>query len=216
MRWLRRIAIAAGALYLAAAAAVAGFIQFYPQPQALPEGAIIVVLSAGQNGDGSMGRNTAERLSAGIDLFWRLNARRMVVTGGAVAHETRPVAQSMAAAARAAGVPEDRLTVEPRALSTLQNALFTADLLGEERNAPLVLVSQRFHLPRVWASFRWAGMSELTLYPADSAIEHWRRFGARTVLLEAAKALGNLARASAVSIADLLGVQPATYMPLLD
>ena len=216
MRWLRRMAIAAGALYLAAAAVVAGFIQLYPQPQALPEGAIIVVLSAGQNGDGSMGRFTAERLSAGVDLFWRLDARRMVVTGGALQHETGPVAQSMAAAARAAGVPDDRLSVEPRALSTLQNALFTADLLGEERNAPLVLVSQRFHLPRVWASFRWAGMRDLTLYPADGAGEQWQRSGVRTVLPEAAKALGNLARAGVASAADLLGMTPETYMPLLD
>ena len=216
MRWFRRLAVLSVALYLVAVALVVGFIQLYPKPQSLPEGAVVVVLGAGQYDDGSLGRFSVARIQAGIALFQRIGARRLVVTGGALEHETRPVADSMAAMARAAGVPDGQLTVESRALSTLQNALFTADMLGAERDAPLVLVSHRYHLPRAWASFRWAGMRDLTLYPADSASEHGPRAGTTTVLVEGVKYLANLARAGLVSIADLLGVAPDTYMPLLD
>jgi len=218
MTWviLRRVALGLATLFLSIAALTMLFIEFYEKPDSLPSGAIIVVLGAGQTHDGNMGRATAERLWTGIELFHALGDARMVVTGGILVDETRAVATAMAEAALLADVPENRLLVEPKALSTLQNALFTAGLLGAETSAPIILVTHRFHLPRAWASFRWAGMQDLTLYPVDTPNDHWLRFGAGIVFTESAKSVLNAGRAAVASVADLLGLDQDTYIRLLD
>ena len=203
MRWLRRLAALA-------------VVQFYDPLPALPKDAVIVVLGAGQKPDGSLGAASLVRVEAAVALFKAGTGTLLIMTGGYLRHERGPVGTAMAEAARAAGVPDAAILVEDRALSTLQNALFTADILGPSADQPLILVTQRFHLPRAWASFRWAGMRNLALYPADTSLQHWQTAGIRAILSETFKTPPNAVRALAASAASLAGIPEPRYIRLLD
>ncbi|MDJ0629073.1 MAG: YdcF family protein [Rhodobacter sp.] len=216
MRWLRRLVWIGVAGYLALLATLLGFIEFYDPPADLPSDATLVVLGAGQRPDGALGPASRARLEAALALYHAGIGQKLVVSGGRLRHETRSIGGMMAETALDAGVPEGAVLVDGDALSTLQNALFTADLLGSAAEGPLILVSQRFHLPRSWLSFHWAGMHDLTLYPADTPDEHWQRGGLRQVWHESVKTPLNAIRAAGASAADLIGVPEARYLPLLD
>ncbi len=216
MRWIRRVGVLGVALYLITVAGLALFVEKFQPNAGLPQNPVIVVLSAGQSSDGSMGPYTAERLWTGVDLFQRYGATQFVVTGGNM-HEGLPgVAHAMADSARMAGVPRAKIVVEARSQSTLQNAIFTRDLLPEATGTPVVLVTNRFHLPRAWASFRWAGFQKVLVYPSDTASDHWLRLGFGHLFFEVLKTGLNALRASGASLADELGVPRDRYMPLLD
>ncbi len=213
-RWLRRLAVAALVYAAVAVGALVGFVQLYGAPVELPRGATVIVLSGGQRDDGTMGAHTARRVTAAVAAFHQAGAARLVVTGTGVGHKPLDVAIPMAEAAAAAGVPRDRILIEPRARSTLQNALFSADLLGPDPG-PVILVTNRFHLPRAWASFRWAGLGRLTPYPADTAGEHWRHLGFRVLLTEVAKIAVNAGRMALAGGLSALGVGDAALEPML-
>ena len=108
------------------------------------------------------------------------------------------------------------LLVEVRSKSTLQNALFTRALLRSGPDTPLVLVTNRYHLPRAWLSFRWAGMRNLTPYPSDSQNDYWHLSAVLSVFEDAAKLLLNLPRAAFASAAGALGIPQSAYIRLLD
>lgn len=186
------------------------FVWTHAPPEVLPKDAVIVVLGAGVRPDGSANRASLQRVEAGARLVLSGQGARMVITGGG---DPFAVAVPMAAAARAMGVDPAAITVETASRSTLQNALFTHDLVGD---VPAILVTQRFHLPRSWASYRWAGFTDLTLYASDPAPERLSRGVARQLLLEGVKWPVNVARAGAASAAQALGVPEARYIRLLD
>jgi uncharacterized SAM-binding protein YcdF (DUF218 family) len=118
----------------------------------------------------------------------------------------------MADAARAAGVPVDALRVEVESHSTLQNAIYARVILGADAEQPVILVTNRYHLPRSWASFRWAGMHDITLYsaePADAAPD------TGAIVMEAVKWPANLARAGVFSLMTAVGADGGDLAPLL-
>jgi uncharacterized SAM-binding protein YcdF (DUF218 family) len=212
---IRRLLALVVLLCGAALAGVAAYTFFYARPAELPAGANIVVLSAGTTG-GQMGAATAERTSTGIALYQRLVERGetpiLVMSGGREIDAPAAQATLMADAARAAGVPVGDIRVEVESHSTLQNALYSRDVLGEAAGAPVILVTNRYHLPRAWASFRWAGMHDITLYsaePEDAAPD------TGALILEAVKWPANLARAGLFSAMTLVGADGADLAPLL-
>ena len=66
------------------------------------------------------------------------------------------------------GVPAAATSVESLSQSTLQNALFSRPVLGPLADAPVMLVTDGFHLARAWASFRWAGYGPVRLAAASA------------------------------------------------
>lgn len=88
----------------------------------------------------------------------------------------------MARAARAAGIPADRLLIEPRSRNTRENARFTVDILkprlGAGADAPLariVVVSDAWHLPRAVMLFRRAvGRLEVGVVRVEGRGVGWR------------------------------------------
>jgi uncharacterized SAM-binding protein YcdF (DUF218 family) len=199
----------------AALAGVAAYTFFYTRPAELPAGANIVVLSAG-TAEGRMDTATAERTATGIALYQELAARGetplLVMSGGRGVSDPAAKATLMADAARAAGVPVDDIRVEVESHSTLQNALYSRDILGPEAEQPVILVTNRYHLPRSWASFRWAGMHDITLYsaePVDAAPD------TGAIILEAVKWPANMARAGVFSLMTAVGADGSDLAPLL-
>lgn len=190
MRRLGQTAAAALGLWLVTVCALTGFVALWPAIEPAPEPAdVIVVLGGGgAKRDGTLARSSAVRVDRAVQL-WRAGlAPRLHFTGdgGSV-----PVAEAMARRARRLGVPPEAITTETRARSTLQNALFSRpQLVGA---ASILLVTESYHLPRAWASFRLSGYSEVQ--PVHAPPGDWSaRAKARALAREALAIWFNLAR----------------------
>lgn len=215
MGMIRRLVALVVLLCGAALAGVAAYTYLYARPSELPAGASIVVLSAGLSG-AQMDAQTAERTATGIALYQELVARGetpvLVFTGGSDPGDPAARATLMADAARAAGVPVGDIRVEAEAKSTLQNALFSRDILGEAAAGPLIVVTHRYHLPRAGASFWWAGMPGVTLYSAEAEEDPPIING---LVMEGIKWPANLLRAGVYSGLTAVGVDAEPLAPML-
>ncbi|WP_422073140.1 YdcF family protein [Tranquillimonas rosea] len=213
---IRRLLATGCVIFLLGSGGTAAFVLTYAPPALPDNAAAVVVLSAGTTANGRMTPETAARARSGVTLWQELasdgEAPLLVMSGGRGGGDPRAKAAMMADAARDAGVPPARLRAEGGSHSTLQNALFTRDILGPIAEDRLILVSSAYHLPRAWASFRWAGMDGLTLYAADGPNP---RLPTVPILLEGVKWPVNILRAAGYSAADALGVPEAGLTPLL-
>lgn len=160
IRWIFAIVVLAAWLALIGTGL---YVAMYEADPETPSGDVIVVLAGNAGKYGGMNAETQARVAKGIELFEAGAASRLVVTGGG----EPPVAEAMREAAISAGVPEADILVETASHSTLQNALFTADFETLDKDGTVLLVTHRYHLPRAWASFRWAGFTDVTRVAAD-------------------------------------------------
>lgn len=216
-RFARRLAVLCAAIYIATVLGTGIFVWTYEPPDELPEDALVIVLGAGIRADGSASRASVERARAAAELVLDGIGQRILITGGPTPRGPGAVATAMAAEMREFGVDASAIAVEIESRSTLQNALFTRDMIDPETaSGPVILITQRFHLPRSWASFRWAGHSDLTLYPSDPAPRRLSRGLFLQLMLEGAKWPMNLARATVASLGLATGVSEEIYIPLLD
>lgn len=206
IRWIFAIAVLSIWLALIGTAL---YVAVYEPSETPPKGAAIVVLAGNAGKSGVMTGETGARLEAGIALFQSGAAPVLVVTGGG----TPPIAENMRDAALSVGVPAEAILVEDRSHSTLQNALFTADIAALDKAAPIIVVSHRYHLPRANASFRWAGFSDVTSFAADPAGGFQVTPG---LLWEALKWPLNVLRAGAASAAMAGGVPRENYLKYLE
>lgn len=211
MRRLARLGAGAAAVIAALSLTVTAAASVLITSASAPSGAAILVLG-GRQIAGAPGPSTRARVDAAAAL-WRDGAAPLIVmTGGRPDPHLPATAGLMAARARAAGVPDRALRVEGKSHSTLQNALFARELAPRRQ---VILVSNRYHLPRAWASFRWAGYRDIRLAPtgprgAEAAL--WRR---ADPWLEAVKWPVNLLRAAGASALIAAGVPPGRLHPLL-
>jgi uncharacterized SAM-binding protein YcdF (DUF218 family) len=191
----------------------AAYSVLYEDPDPLPRAAAIVVLS-GPGADIPVPEGeTLERVRRGVEL-WKAGAAPIVVmfgSGGTMKEHGHADSAGMAELARRLGVPADAILEEARSYSTLQNAWFTAALPEIDPTAPIIVVTHRYHLPRAWASFRWAGFTDLTLVAADHDAGHIRA----GTLSEAVKWPLNLARAVGARAALSAGLSEDTVLPWL-
>ncbi|MGI9394877.1 MAG: YdcF family protein [Boseongicola sp.] len=209
IRWVIAIVILS---IWAALIGTALYVALYEAPEAIPSGEAIVVVSGNAAKSGGLVGETQVRLDRAIELYNDERAPRLIVSGGTVDSDTT-VAAAMKAAAVAAGVPEDAITVEDGSHSTLQNALFTADIEDLEKAAPILLVSHRYHLPRANASFRWAGFSDVISVAADPEAGFQLTSG---LLWESIKWPLNVVRAGAASAAMAGNVPRESFMKYLE
>ncbi|MEM9344114.1 MAG: YdcF family protein [Pseudomonadota bacterium] len=190
---------------------VAIYVYTYAPPDTIPRArAIIVVSGPGGNIPGT-DWETRERVDKGIELFNRNLAPYLVMSGGGGLPDGLSHARYMADYAISQGVPERLIFLEPNSGSTLQNAWFSKKLEQVDPELPMIVVSHRYHLPRVWASFRWAGYQKTHLIAADSGAPEIHSF----FLAEAIKWPFNLFRSTVAWIAMAVGVPEDTVLPWL-
>lgn len=185
------------------------YIAMYEAPEEMPKAQAIVVLGGNAPENGELTGESAARLAHGIDLFNSDAAPLLVLTGGG----EPPVAPALRAAALEAGVPDSAILSETNSHSTLQNAVFTGDFSELDKAEPIILVSQRYHLPRAWASFRWAGFTSVELSAADAA--DGLQLDSR-LLWEAVKWPLNAFRAAAASAAIAADLPREKYLKYLE
>lgn len=97
------------------------------------------------------------------------------------------------------------ITTEARSLTTLQNAYFTVEELGEIAGGS-VLVTDASHLFRAWLCFRWAGSGPIHLAPATD-FDFARPWTGR-VLREAVAVWLTAGRIAAFTVLRLTGAEP--------
>ncbi|NNE78644.1 MAG: YdcF family protein [Silicimonas sp.] len=207
IRWIFAIAILS---IWTALIGTALYVALYQADPEAPSGDAIVVLAgnAGKNSAGLSGETQA-RFDAALALYEAGAAPLLVMTGGG----EPPVAEFMRDAALEAGVPAEAILVENQSRSTLQNALFTADIESLDKTAPIIIVTHRYHLLRAKASFRWAGFSDVTNYAADPDGGFQISQG---LLWESLKWPLNVLRAAAASAAAAGDVPRENYLKYLE
>jgi len=205
LRVFRNLIIAGILFYLAIVAGLKVYVETYAQAPVDPPVSVIVVLSAGPV-NSERDNRTAVRTAVGAELYSDLVAAGhdpvLVLAGGKEPSERRAKALGMAEVARDAGVPDASILIDDQSRSTLQNAMFSRQLVEGEFDGRTVVITDRFHLPRSWASFRWAGATDILLLAADGEDEEvdWDN-----LFREALKWPFNAVRALAVSVLVALG-----------
>jgi uncharacterized SAM-binding protein YcdF (DUF218 family) len=126
---------------------------------------------AGLKWGGAQLNEAAERLTVGAALARVHPQSRVVFTGGRGA--LRDFAQSDthtnigAQFLRQAGVPDDRLIIEPSARNTTENARLSFQLATPQKGDVWVLITSAAHMPRALRSFANAGWPEMEPMPVD-------------------------------------------------
>jgi uncharacterized SAM-binding protein YcdF (DUF218 family) len=100
----------------------------------------------------------ARRAHAGRDAFLAGQAVLVVACGG-ISWAGQVEADEIARILAAGGIPEDRIVRERLSRDTVENATFTARLLGERGIGEVILVTCSWHLPRATRLFGRAGLS---------------------------------------------------------
>lgn len=164
IRWI----VAIGVLSIwGALIGTALYVALFDGSKPVAEAEAIVVVAGESGKTRGMGPDLQLRIDKAVSLFEDGRAPLLILSGGS-ASSVAPVAEEMRAIAERGGVPADAIIVENEALSTLQNALFVADIETLPAEAPIILVSHRYHLPRANAAFRWAGFTDVTNVGADA------------------------------------------------
>lgn len=102
-----------------------------------------IVLGAAVRADGTASPTLRLRVEHAVGLFEEEIVDRICVTGGQGEHGP-PEAQVARALALVQGIPADALIVEDMSKSTFENLAFARPLVS----GPIVIVSNRWHLPR--------------------------------------------------------------------
>lgn len=142
--------------YLIVTLAMLAWTFLWPDPDidTLDTGDVIVCLGGGMNAQGVLAPATLRRVDRCAELYEAGIAPVVLFTGGRPTPQSPSAGGQMMRYAQTLGVPQSQMIVEPAAQSTLQNALFSMEYLQSAQR--LVIVTEAFHLPRSYASFRWA------------------------------------------------------------
>ncbi|WP_058187189.1 YdcF family protein [Terracidiphilus gabretensis] len=128
----------------------------------------IIVLGYPADNDGNPTPEQLARVTEGVHEYERGVAPRLILTGGS-AHNHIIEAESMARVARAQGVPQSAIVLEPRALSTIDNACYSARIMKQNGWRSAEVITSNYHLPRAGIIFN--------NLPHELAID-WRGHGA--------------------------------------
>jgi uncharacterized SAM-binding protein YcdF (DUF218 family) len=128
-----------------------------------PVGDILIVLSAEQLGDGTIGHSSYWRTVYAVRAYNKHPFRKVVFSGGTQAGTgVRSTAASMAEFAIGLGLPREVVVLEERSRSTRENAMYTADMIRAWPGTKVLLTSD-CHIRRARRCFERAG---LTVIPA--------------------------------------------------
>jgi len=110
----------------------------------------VVILGAGLDGN-LPGLTLEKRLETGLSYLQAHPELPVIVTGGQGSGETVSEAQAMFTYLHNHGIREERILMENKSQSTMENFLFTSRLLeeaGAAQPVPILIVTSDFHLFR--------------------------------------------------------------------
>ncbi len=116
----------------------------------------IVILGYGLKPDGTMRLILHTRVLAGMAVGHMFPQSPIIVTGGNPRNGNTEAGQ-MRKMLRLYGIPEERIIVEDRANSTVQNAAFSVPLAKQAGTSGIILVTSSSHQDRADGNFADAG-----------------------------------------------------------
>ncbi len=143
-----------------------------------PDGVIVLGGALGPGMSAARGSpaldEAAERITVVADLARRFPAARIVYTGGSGALFDREGAEADFALPllESFGIARERIVLENRSRNTVENAIFTRELVNPKAGERWLLVTSGYHMPRSIGIFRAASFP-VEAYPVD-----WRTRGA--------------------------------------
>ncbi len=133
-----------------------------PERRAAPTADAVVVLGCALDDAGCATPALIRRTRHGAAAFLAGAAPLLVLSGGSGKRPrgNRTEADAMLEIALAGGVPRSAILLEREAVNTFENAVRTADLLTADGRGQrsVILVTDRYHLPRARLMFRVAGL----------------------------------------------------------
>jgi uncharacterized SAM-binding protein YcdF (DUF218 family) len=135
----------------------------------------IIVLGKPADSDGNPTPGQLARVTEAVHEYKRGVAPRLILTGGA-AHNRFVEAQVMARSARAQGIPESAITLEPNAMDTIQNACYADRIMKARGWSSAEIVTGAANAPRAGLIFnalplKWAMHVAPSLAPDSPAYE---------------------------------------------
>lgn len=173
---------------------------------------VIICLGSGYDIDGRVDKAGQKRAKKCTDLYLKGVAPRIIFTGGSVDPTLQPFGDAMMAYAISLGIDPAHVSSETLSQSTLHNALFSMPLIAQGDR--IVLVSEAFHLPRSWASFKWSGADEIILVASERLRRDPLTDQPHYLMLvrEVAAIWFNLARATIWSAASIFGKENNSWL----
>jgi uncharacterized SAM-binding protein YcdF (DUF218 family) len=157
----RRWKAAAGAVALAVAVALGEFSPAVSEAEPVAAAKdfskpAIVILGYGLNPDGTMRAILRRRVMTGLTVAQFFPQSPIIVTGGNPQNGNTEAGQ-MRKMLLLLGFPDNRIIVEDRATSTVQNAQFSVPLAKEAGTSGIILVTSTMHQGRADGDFTDAG-----------------------------------------------------------
>ena len=112
----------------------------------------IIVLGTPADRDGNPTPRQLASVTEAVREYERGVAPRIILTGGPT-RANFVEAEVMARTARAQGIPESAIFVEPRAMDTIQNACFSVRIMKDHGWHSAEVISTKSHLPRAGLIF---------------------------------------------------------------
>lgn len=109
-----------------------------------------VVVLGSQLQDGKVGPTLKTRLDKTVEYYKLFNKTKIIVTGGKVSDKSLSESQAMQDYLISRGIPKESIIQEPYATSTLENIVFTKELLNNTLNyhGKVIIITNEFHLSR--------------------------------------------------------------------
>jgi len=145
------------------------------QPGDRPTEDVAVVLGAAVRAGGLPSASLARRIHHAAGLVREGAVAHLLLTGGIGKHPPSE-AELMRRLAERDGVPASRIVLEDRATTTLESAAYCAPIIAAHGWRRVLLVTDRYHLPRALIAFRSCGVHARGSVPANggTGTPRWR------------------------------------------
>lgn len=166
----------------------------------------VIVLGASMDPDGRPAWNSRRRVQAAVALLNEGRTGVLIFSGGGPAGLFSSVGELMRDHALELGAPADRLLVETKSHTTIENLENSLPLAVARGYRRIALLSDAFHLARARALAAWMGRPDVALVSVDHRRWHWRPDVPLFHLREAAAWWLNLGRVAGWHVLGLAGV----------
>ncbi len=123
-----------------------------------PDGDTLILLAAEAERPDLIGLSSYWRAVYAVRAWRTGHFRTVVVSGGPQSGIDEPRAVIIGRFLEANGIPKEKILIEPRSVSTRENALFTARLLAGKPGKTILLTSD-YHMFRARRTFGAAGLT---------------------------------------------------------
>lgn len=100
-----------------------------------------------------LGGGPEQRVAQAVRLLREGYSSRLLLSGGAIYNPWQTQAEHMKQEARALGVPSKQILLENHSETTVQNALYSLQVMKSHHLTSAIVVSSTFHMRRAWLDF---------------------------------------------------------------